>query len=52
MTWVFFALSAGVIVLAAMRLAEYGDAIALRTRLSGMSSVRCCWREPLRCPSC
>ncbi len=36
MTWVYFGLSAFVIVLAAMRLAEYGDAIALRTRLGGM----------------
>lgn len=36
MTWVFFGLSAFVIVLAAMRLAEYGDAIALRTRFGGM----------------
>ncbi len=36
MTWVYFGLSAVVIVIAAMRLAEYGDAIALRTRLGGM----------------
>lgn len=36
MTWVYFGLSAVVIVIAAMRLAEYGDAIALRTRFGGM----------------
>jgi cation:H+ antiporter len=36
MTWVFFGLSSFVIVLAAMRLAEYGDAISLRTKVGGM----------------
>ncbi len=33
MVWIIFIISAGIIVLAAVRLAEYGDAIALRTGL-------------------
>lgn len=36
MVWLIFVGSSAVIVLAAMRLAKYGDAIALRTRLGGM----------------
>lgn len=36
MTWLLFLGSSAVIVLAAMKLAEYGDAIALRTKLGGM----------------
>lgn len=36
MVWVTFLLSAGLVVLAAIKLAEYGDIIAVRTRLSGM----------------
>lgn len=33
MVWIIFVVSAGIIVLAAVRLAEYGDVIALRTGL-------------------
>ena len=36
MIWIQFLLSAGVIVFAAIKLAQYGDIIAVRTRLSGM----------------
>jgi cation:H+ antiporter len=36
MVWLQFVLSAAVIVVAAVKLAEYGDAIAYRTRLGGM----------------
>ncbi len=36
MIWFMFALSSFVIVLAAIRLAEYGDVLALRTGLGGM----------------
>ena len=36
MVWLFFSGSAVVIVLAAMQLAKFGDAIAVRTRLGGM----------------
>ncbi len=36
MTWLVFSLSALVVILAAMKLAEYGDVIAVRTSLGGM----------------
>ena len=36
MIWVLFVASSVVIVLAAIKLAEYGDVIAIRTRLGGM----------------
>lgn len=36
MVWLQFLISATVIVIAAIKLAEYGDAIAYRTRLGGM----------------
>ncbi len=36
MIWLTFILSAALVVFAATRLAEYGDVIAVRTRLSGM----------------
>lgn len=36
MVWIQFALSAAVVVVAAIKLAEYGDAISVRTRLGGM----------------
>lgn len=36
MIWLTFALTAAVIVVAAIKLAEYGDVIAVRTRLGGM----------------
>jgi cation:H+ antiporter len=36
MVWVTFLLSAGLIVLAAMQLAKYGDVLAIRTGLGGM----------------
>jgi len=36
MAWVIFMASSAVIVLAASKLAEYGDVIAVRTRLGGM----------------
>ena len=36
MAWLIFAGSSAVIVLAAIKLAEYGDVIAVRTRLGGM----------------
>jgi cation:H+ antiporter len=36
MAWLIFFASSGVIVLAAIKLAEYGDVIAVRTRLGGM----------------
>ncbi|MEW5872680.1 MAG: sodium:calcium antiporter [Chloroflexota bacterium] len=36
MAWLTFALSAAIVVVAATKLAEYGDVIAVRTRLSGM----------------
>ncbi len=36
MAWVQFILSAVILVYAAIKLAEYGDVIAVRTRLSGM----------------
>lgn len=36
MVWLQFLISAAVIVVAAIKLAEYGDAIAYRTRLGGM----------------
>jgi cation:H+ antiporter len=36
MVWLTFILSAALVVFAATRLAEYGDVIAVRTRLSGM----------------
>jgi cation:H+ antiporter len=36
MVWVIFSISAGLIVIAAMQLAKYGDVIAIRTRLGGM----------------
>jgi cation:H+ antiporter len=36
MIWLTFLLSAALVVFAATRLAEYGDVIAVRTRLSGM----------------
>jgi cation:H+ antiporter len=36
MIWLQFVLSAAIVVLAAIKLAEYGDIIAVRTRLSGM----------------
>ena len=36
MVWLQFLLSAAAIVAAAVKLAEYGDVIAVRTRLGGM----------------
>lgn len=36
MAWLQFLVSAGIVVLAAIKLAQYGDVIAVRTRLSGM----------------
>ncbi len=36
MAWLTFALSATIVVIAAIKLAQYGDIIAVRTRLSGM----------------
>ena len=36
MVWLIFLISATVLVLAAMKLAEYGDVIAYRTKLGGM----------------
>ncbi len=36
MIWLQFVASAGIVVLAAMKLAEYGDVIAVRTSLGGM----------------
>jgi cation:H+ antiporter len=36
MVWLQFIVSAAVVVLAAIKLAQYGDVIAVRTRLSGM----------------
>lgn len=36
MIWLYFLISAAIVVLAAIRLAEYGDIIAVRTRLSGV----------------
>lgn len=36
MVWLTFALAAAVIVVAAMQLAKFGDAVAIRTRLGGM----------------
>ncbi len=36
MVWIKFLLSAAVVVLAAIKLAEYGDVIAVRTRLGGV----------------
>jgi len=36
MVWVQFLISAAVVVIAATKLAQYGDVIAVRTRLSGM----------------
>ncbi|MHB1294655.1 MAG: sodium:calcium antiporter [Anaerolineae bacterium] len=36
MIWLQFVLSAGALALAAIKLADYGDAIAVRTRLGGM----------------
>lgn len=36
MAWFQFLFSAGIVVLAAIKLAQYGDVIAVRTRLSGM----------------
>jgi cation:H+ antiporter len=36
MVWVEFIISAAILVFAAMKLAEYGDIIAIRTRLGGM----------------
>jgi cation:H+ antiporter len=36
MAWVEFIISAAILVFAAMKLAEYGDVIAIRTRLGGM----------------
>lgn len=36
MTWVIFLISSAAVVVAAVKLAEYGDVIAVRTRLGGM----------------
>ncbi len=36
MTWITFGISAGLTILAAVKLAEYGDVIAVRTGLGGM----------------
>ena len=36
MTWLIFLLSAAIIVIAAIKLAQYGDIIAVRTRLGGL----------------
>jgi cation:H+ antiporter len=36
MAWLQFAISAGIVVLAAIKLAKYGDAIAYRTKLGGL----------------
>jgi len=36
MTWLIFLLSAAAIVIAAIKLAQYGDVIAVRTRLGGL----------------
>ncbi|HZW02554.1 MAG TPA: hypothetical protein VFF68_01405 [Anaerolineaceae bacterium] len=36
MIWITFLVSAGIIVFASMKLAEFGDAVALRTGLGGM----------------
>ncbi|MBN1135183.1 MAG: sodium:calcium antiporter [Anaerolineae bacterium] len=36
MTWIVFIASSAVLVLAAIKLAQYGDVIAVRTRLGGM----------------
>jgi len=36
MVWIQFIISAAVVVVAAIKLAEYGDAISVRTRLGGM----------------
>ena len=43
--WLEFIVSAAIIVIAATKLAEYGDAIAMRTGLGGMFSARCSSRE-------
>ena len=36
MVWITFLLSAAVVVISAIKLAEYGDVIAVRTRLGGV----------------
>lgn len=36
MTWIAFLISSAVVVIAAVKLAEYGDVIAVRTRLGGL----------------
>lgn len=36
MVWLIFLISSAVVVIAAIKLAQYGDVIAVRTRLSGM----------------
>ncbi|MCP4427022.1 MAG: sodium:calcium antiporter, partial [Chloroflexi bacterium] len=36
MVWIQFLLSAVIVVIAAIKLAEYGDVIAVRTRLGGV----------------
>ena len=36
MTWIVFLLSSAAVVAAAVKLVEYGDIIAVRTRLGGL----------------
>ncbi len=36
MVWILFVVSSAVVVLAAIKLAEYGDIIAVRTKLGGL----------------
>ena len=36
MVWLIFVASSAILVLAAVKLAQYGDVVAVRTRLGGM----------------
>ena len=47
--WIVFVLSAAIVVVAAIKLAQYGDVIAVRTGLGGLWSAPFSWRPPLRC---
>ena len=44
MVWLQFLFSSAVLVFTAKKLAEYGDIIAIRTKLGGLFIAPCSWQ--------
>jgi len=49
MIWIKFVITAAIVVVAAIKLAEYGDVIAVRTKLGGLFVGTIFLAGPRRC---